>query len=100
MLEAVGAEGIARTALALGDARATARCLLLYRDGERSLQGEGATHGRLVLPPRGGEGFGWDPVFLPEGEARTYGELTAFEKDALSHRGRAWRHLLAELSRR
>ncbi len=96
MLQAVGAEGMARAALALGDARATARCLLVYRDGERAVMGEGATHGRLVLPPRGEGGFGWDPVFLPEGEARTYGELTAAEKDALSHRGRAWRDLLSQ----
>jgi XTP/dITP diphosphohydrolase len=52
----------------------------------------------LVLPPRGEQGFGWDPVFLPEGESRTYGELGPQEKDALSHRGRAWRDLLARLA--
>lgn len=97
MLEAVGPEGIARAALALGDARASARCALLWTDGEREWIGEGETHGTLV-PPRGSGGFGWDPVFLPNGEARTYGELEAGDKDRLGHRGRAWRDLLAKLS--
>ena len=97
MLEAVGAEGLARTAAALGDPRATARCALLYRDAERTLVAEGITEGTLVLPPRGGNGFGWDPVFLPEGEARTFGELAGPDKDAVSHRGRAWRALLRKL---
>jgi len=96
MLEAVGAEGIARTALALGEPRATARCLLLWTDGAREVIGEGTTAGTLV-EPRGSGGFGWDPAFLPEGEERTYGELPGADKDRLSHRGRAWRDLLAKL---
>ncbi len=93
MLEAVGAVGVARAALALGDGSARARCMLLYYDGERRHAAEGETAGRLVLPPRGDSGFGWDPVFQPEGERRTYGEMTAAEKDSIGHRGRAWRAL-------
>ena len=57
MLQAVGAEGIARTALALGDPRATARCVLLYRDAERVVIAEGADSGTLVLPGRGSGGL-------------------------------------------
>lgn len=90
MLEAIGPEGIARTVGATGDPRAAARCALMYYDGEREIVAEGVTSGVLVLPPRGTEGFGWDPVFEPEGSPRTYGEMTAAEKDAISHRGRAW----------
>ena len=97
MLEAVGAEGIARTALALGEPRASAVCLLAWTDGERTVVGRGETAGVLVLPPRGANGFGWDPVFQPAGETRTYGELAAAEKDELGHRGRAWRDLLRQL---
>ncbi len=97
MLEAVGAEGLARTALALENTDATATCALLYRDAHRTLVAEGKTAGTLLLPPRGPHGFGWDPVFLPEGETRTFGELTGAEKDSVSHRGRAWRALLAKL---
>jgi non-canonical purine NTP pyrophosphatase (RdgB/HAM1 family) len=99
MLEAVGAAGIARVAHALREPRATARCLLRYRDADRSLLGEGVTEGTVVEPPRGGNGFGWDPVFLPAGGERTFGELTGPEKDAVSHRGKAWRDLLARLPR-
>ena len=98
MLAAVGAEGIARAAVAGGDPRAVARCALLYRDAARTTVAEGTTAGTLVLPPRGAGGFGWDPVFRPEGERRTYGELPAAAKDRIGHRGRAWRALLRELS--
>lgn len=97
MLEAVGAEGIARTAHALGDPRAVARCALLYRDAERTVVAEGSTPGTLVLPGRGELGFGWDPVFLPDGESRTFAELEGREKDAVSHRGKAWRALMPRL---
>lgn len=102
MLEAMGPEGMARAALAVGEqdgtgAGALARCMVLYVDGEREVTGEGVARGTLVLSPRGEGGFGWDPVFQPEGESRTYGELTGVEKDRIGHRGRAWRDLAAKL---
>ncbi len=97
LLDAVGADGIARLGEALGEERATARAALLYRDGERVVVGRGATPGFLVRPPRGERGFGWDPVFAPEGSERTFAEMAAEEKDAVSHRGRAWRDLVARL---
>lgn len=100
MLEAAGAEGIARCAAAMGDTRAVARCLLLWFDGEREVLGEGVDRGRLIAPPRGDAGFGWDPVFLPRGCDKTYAELGAVEKDARGHRGQAWRDLLAQLEER
>ncbi len=99
MLQAVGAAGIARTAHALGDPRATARCALLYRDAERTVIAEGALHGHLERQPRGGGGFGWDPVFVPAGLQRTCGELGPEKKDEIGHRGRAWRQLRRELAR-
>jgi len=97
MLAATGAEGMARTAAALGDVRAIARCALLYKDGDRELLAEGATAGTLVHPGRGTRGFGWDPVFLPEGESRTFAELEGIDKLAVSHRGKAWRAMLRAL---
>jgi XTP/dITP diphosphohydrolase len=93
MLEAVGAAGIARAAHALGDPRATARCALLYRDGDTVLVAEGTTEGRLLAAPRGTGGFGWDPVFVPRERRRTYAELPPAVKDEIGHRGRAWRRL-------
>ena len=53
--------------------------------------------GRVARAPRGTNGFGYDPVFVPEGDTRTSAELTSEEKDALSHRGRAMRALLPRL---
>jgi XTP/dITP diphosphohydrolase len=53
--------------------------------------------GRLARAPRGTGGFGYDPLFVPDGETRTSAELAPQEKDALSHRGRAMRALLPHL---
>ncbi len=50
---------------------------------------EGAVHGRLVWPPRGDKGFGYDPIFVPDGFEATFGEMDAEQKHALSHRGQA-----------
>jgi non-canonical purine NTP pyrophosphatase (RdgB/HAM1 family) len=98
MLEAAGPEGIARCAHGLHNPAAVARCLVLLFDGERELLGEGLEAGTLVLPARGGGGFGWEVVFAPDGSDRTYAELGAAEKDLRGHRGRAWRDLLAKLA--
>jgi XTP/dITP diphosphohydrolase len=61
---------------------------------------EGRIDGTLVWPPRGTAGFGYDPIFLPDGHARTFGEMTSDEKHGLpplgtglSHRARAFRQL-------
>jgi len=99
MLAAIGAEGIAKTAIAMGDDRVTARCALLLLEAERKVIAVGETRGRVVLPPRGDQGFGWDPIFVPEGEELTYAELSPEAKDSLSHRGRAWSALLEKLAR-
>jgi XTP/dITP diphosphohydrolase len=53
--------------------------------------------GRLIRAPRGSNGFGYDPIFVPEGEQRSSAELEPVEKDAASHRGRAMRALLPHL---
>jgi XTP/dITP diphosphohydrolase len=97
MLQSLGAEGMAAAAAALGDVRATARCGLFYKDADRTLSVEGVAEGTLITPGRGEHGFGWDPVFLPVEDERTYAELVGEEKLAISHRGRAWRALMAAL---
>ena len=53
--------------------------------------------GRLVRAPRGPNGFGYDPAFVPEGETRSSAEMSPAEKDAVSHRARAFRALAPEL---
>jgi XTP/dITP diphosphohydrolase len=64
---------------------------------------EGRVEGRLARAPRGTNGFGYDPVFVPTGDARTLAEYSDVEKNAISHRGNAFRAiepLLRELLRR
>lgn len=73
---------------------------LAFPDGHTEVF-EGTLRGTLVWPPRGDHGFGYDPMFLPEGHERTFGEMTAAEKHgipadgsrALSHRARAFQAL-------
>ncbi|MGN6598841.1 MAG: RdgB/HAM1 family non-canonical purine NTP pyrophosphatase [Actinomycetes bacterium] len=60
---------------------------------------EGVLRGIVVREPRGSNGFGYDPIFQPDGERRTTAELSDEEKDAISHRGRAFRALVPVLSR-
>jgi XTP/dITP diphosphohydrolase len=52
---------------------------------------EGKVFGSLVWPPRGEEGFGYDPMFLPDGETETFGQMQPDRKHAISHRARAFR---------
>ena len=59
----------------------------------RELVVEEAMEGRIIDAPRGTNGFGYDPIFVPEGESRTSAELPSEEKDAISHRGKAFRAL-------
>ena len=80
------------------DARtARYRCVaaIAWPDGS-TMHAEGTCEGTLIGQPRGDRGFGYDPVFVPQGEGRTMAELGDEEKDRISHRGRAFR-ALAEL---
>jgi XTP/dITP diphosphohydrolase len=74
--------------------RARFRCAAAYAapDGQ-TLVAEGTCEGRIAQQPAGTGGFGYDPIFLPEGETRTMAQLTPAEKDGISHRGRAFRAL-------
>ena len=65
--------------------------------GQPVIVEEGVVRGRLASEPRGTNGFGYDPIFVPDGETRTTAELPSAEKDAISHRGRAFRALAAHL---
>ncbi|GGM41041.1 non-canonical purine NTP pyrophosphatase [Longimycelium tulufanense] len=69
---------------------------LVRPDGEEVVV-RGEWRGRLVRNPRGTNGFGYDPIFVPEGEERTSAELAPAEKDTLSHRSRALNALLPRL---
>ncbi|NKE44917.1 non-canonical purine NTP pyrophosphatase [Roseomonas frigidaquae] len=78
------------------DRRAWFSCALVLAWPDGHVEGFlGETHGQWVWPPRGANGFGYDPMFVPEGGSETFGEMTAEAKHAISHRAAAFR-LLAE----
>lgn len=68
---------------------------VVFPDGEEQVV-HGEVRGEIVTAPRGEGGFGYDPIFLPEGFDLTAAEMTPEQKDAISHRGKAFREL-AEL---
>jgi XTP/dITP diphosphohydrolase len=82
--------------------RARYQCVIVLArgaDDPQPLIARGSWEGRIGSAPRGSGGFGYDPVFVPEGSERTAAELDPAEKNAVSHRGRALRELVAMLGR-
>ncbi len=75
--------------------RAAAVCALGICSAEGARVVEGRITGVISEAPRGTQGFGWDAIFVPEGESRTFAEMSAAEKDAISHRRRAFQALAA-----
>ncbi len=95
-LEALGPEGMVRALAPFGDRRAEAVSALGYHDGGTVHCFEGRVRGAIVAP-RGRHGFGWDPIFGPEGTARTFAEMAPAEKQRHSMRARALAALAAHL---
>lgn len=74
----------------------TCAMALVYPDG-REVIAEGHMYGSITDNPRGERGFGYDPLFIPDGENRTVAEMSDEEKNAISHRGRALAALLNKI---
>lgn len=70
-------------------------CVAFVRPGSRPHTESGVVEGRIGFEPRGPNGFGYDPLFFPEGYDRTFGQMTHDEKRHISHRGRALQKLRA-----
>ena len=68
---------------------------LAWPDGEHAVY-EGTAPGSLTWPPRGEMGFGYDPVFVPEGSEQTFAEIEPAQKHAISHRADAFAKLVSE----
>jgi XTP/dITP diphosphohydrolase len=73
---------------------------LVSADDPAPLIGEGVWEGAIATTPRGDGGFGYDPIFIPRGDARTAAEMPAGERNERSHRGQAARAFLAQLDGR
>ena len=70
-------------------------CAAAFAHGSDERVATGATSGRIIAEPRGENGFGYDPYFFSDELEKTFGEATTAEKQAVSHRGRAFRALVA-----
>jgi non-canonical purine NTP pyrophosphatase (RdgB/HAM1 family) len=97
LLEAAGGKGLAAIAYALNNRAARAQCCVAYWDGSEGKLFMGETEGEVLVDPRGEQHFGWDAWFLPRGSKKTFAEMTAEEKDTVSHRGKAYRKLAEHL---
>lgn len=81
------------------DKRASFVCVLSLAWPDGHVESfEGIVRGQLVFPPRGDRGFGYDPIFVPEGETETFGEMDPAKKHAMSHRAVAFAKLKAFLA--
>lgn len=89
-------EKISQKVLSEKNTRAHFICNLTIFDPEKnfSISFEGRVDGRLIFPPRGAKGFGYDPIFIKNGMKKTFGEIDPEEKDELSHRGEAFKKLV------
>ncbi|WP_205504035.1 non-canonical purine NTP diphosphatase [Rufibacter psychrotolerans] len=72
---------------------------LMLEEGEQHLF-DGIVEGHIIDAPRGQKGFGYDPIFVPEGQDRTFAEMDSQEKNQISHRGRAVQQLVSFLRHR
>jgi XTP/dITP diphosphohydrolase len=74
----------------------TSAIALVYPDG-REVTAEGYMYGKIIDTPRGERGFGYDPIFVMDGETRTVAQMSDEEKNAVSHRAKALESLLAKI---
>lgn len=98
-LESIGNEGLCRLLSDFEDRGATAVTTIGYTDGKETLFFSAEVQGQIVAQPRGSGGFGWDPIFQPNGYDRTFAELSAEEISKLSMRQTAVRHLKTYLDK-
>ena len=89
----VGCEGMLKMLESFENRQAEAVCLTAVYDGEALVIGEGRVSGTIASDIRGSQGFGWDVIFIPDGENRTYAEMSPEEKNAQSHRRKAFESL-------
>ena len=89
----VGCEGMLKMLEPFDNREAFAVCYVGFQDGETIKIAKGEVRGRVADRLRGNNGFGWDVFFIPEGHDLTYAEMPAAEKNAISHRKRAFEAL-------
>ena len=92
-LKTIGNEGLVKISQAMNNSFAEVKLVVGYQSEEGKVEYfEGTVKGRIV-EPRGENGFGWDPIFQPDGETKTYAEMTLEEKNKISVRKIAFQKL-------
>ena len=85
-LQELGNDGLCRLLNGYGSRSATAAVIFGYYDGQQLLTFWGVKQGEIAAHPRGASGFGWDPIFVPEGDSKTWGEMSKDEQTQTSIR--------------
>ncbi len=91
--KSVGCQGMLKMLHSFEDRSALALCLVAIYDGKDFKVGKGEVNGSIAPQIKGTQGFGWDVIFIPEGSKKTYAEMNPEEKNAISHRRRAFENL-------
>ncbi len=99
-LHTVGNDGICKMLASYDQLDAVAEACLGYFDGENFVAFSGVIEGSIARQPRGQGGFGWDPIFIPNGWEKTFAELTPEESQLVSMRRLAWAKLKVYLDER
>lgn len=99
-LRTLGNEGILRLMEGRMDREARFECVIGFHSPVSGFHKfKGVSNGAIGLAPKGKEGFGFDPIFIPEGEKRTFAEIGIKEKNSFSHRGRAMQEFIRHLEK-
>lgn len=93
----LGNEGLCKV-IYDNDRSATASVIFGYYDGKKVIFGDGHINGSIAQKPRGTNGFGWDPIFVPDGQKKTHAEMTHDEIDAINVRRLAIEDLVKKLT--
>ena len=99
VFKTIGNEGILRLMEGKGDRSATFKTVIGLRVEGQNFKFIGLCHGSISHVPRGNNGFGYDPIFIPEGYDKTFAEMSTEEKNRVSHRGKAIRKVAAFLDK-
>ena len=98
--KSLGCDGILKLLAGANDRTAEFRCCAGFVDEDGSkIVVTGQVRGRIIHEKRGSGGFGYDPIFVPEDNERTFAEMSVDEKNSISHRGRAFEQLADALKR-
>ncbi len=92
-LKSLGNEGLAEIAGKLGNDKAVAQTIFGYAKSRNEIHFFDSELAGKIVSPRGENGFGWDPIFQPEGYEKTFAEMSLEEKNSLSMRRKALSHL-------